>query len=163
MLALLITLLFAAPGYAQSDLSSVGRALRSDPVYVDSSAELADAVDADKLREKIRGSGAAPMFVAVLPASAGAPAEVLEQLHQAVGTRGTYAVLVGRSFRAGSDRYAAGADATAARQESDTPEETLEAFIARVGDRQAGRSPSGSGSGSGSGGIGIFGIFILLL
>src|SRR3954467_12689011 len=121
MLALLITLLFAAPGFAPSDLSSVGRALRSDPVYVDSSAELADAVDADKLREKLRDSGAAPMYIAVLPASAGAPNDVLKALHDDVGTRATYAVIVGNGFRAGSDLYPAGADATAARQESDTP------------------------------------------
>src|SRR3954466_16162323 len=100
-LALVLTPLLAAPAAAQQDLASVGRALRADPVYVDPSAELADAVDADALREKIRDSGAAPMYVAVLPAT-GSPDDTLRALHSAVGARGTYAVIDGRSFRAGS-------------------------------------------------------------
>jgi hypothetical protein len=164
MLVLLLMLMaFAAPASAQS-LGDVGAKLRTDPVYVDPSAELAGAVDADALREKIRTSGAAPMYIAVLPGS-GSPDQTLRALHSAVGARGTYALIDGRTFRAGSDLFPAAADATAARQESSTPEETLEAFIERVADRQAGRRPSSSsgGGGGGGGGIGIFGIFLLLL
>src|SRR3954447_5962206 len=143
MVALLLFLILAvSPAHAQS-LDDVAAKLRTDPVYVDPSAELAGSVDADALRARIRDSGAAPMYIAVLPAS-GSPAETLRALHDAVGTRGTYAVVDGRSFRAGSDLFRADADATAARQESSSPQETLEAFIERVGERQAGRAPSSS-------------------
>src|SRR4051794_7078052 len=161
MVALLLFLILAvSPAQAQAQsLDDVAAKLRADPVYVDPSAELAGSVDADALREKIRDSGAAPMYIAVLPAS-GSPGETLRALHEAVGARGTYAVVDGRSFRAGSDLFPAAADATAARQESSSAEETLEAFIERVGDRRAGRAPSSSSSG---GGIGIFGIFLLAL
>jgi hypothetical protein len=155
---LLLSLVLAAPAFGQAGLDEAARALRSDPVYVDPSAELADAVDAGALRERIRASGAAPIYIAVLPES-GSPEATLRALHSAVGARGTYAVIDGRSFRAASDLFPAGVDATAARQESTTPEETLEAFIDRVGERRAGRSPRSSGGG----GVPIFAIFLAIL
>src|SRR3954469_12292821 len=109
LLVLLAVLAAPATAHAQS-LDDVAAKLRADPVYVDPSAELAGSVDADALREKIRDSGAAPMDIAVLP-STGDPAGTLTALHRAVGTRATYAVIDGRSFRAGSDLYDAGPDA----------------------------------------------------
>ena len=52
-------------------------------------AELAGQVDADALRDRIRSSGASPMYVAVLPGDAAAsPEEALTALHDAVGLRG---------------------------------------------------------------------------
>ena len=59
--------LVAPPARAQDGLSQVAGRLRADPVYVDPDAELAGRIDANALRDKIRSSGAEPMFVAVLP------------------------------------------------------------------------------------------------
>jgi len=95
-------------------------ALRSDPVYVSPQAELADQVDANELRQKVRDSGASPMFIAVLPDSSGGddPTATLKALREAVGLRGTYALVVGGHFRAASDfRIHAGDQATIAAQE----------------------------------------------
>src|SRR3954471_4132104 len=103
MIAVLLALMLPAVAGAQMQDAAV--ALRKDPVYVDPQAELADQVDAGALRDKIRDAGT-PIYVAVLPGSAAAtPEDALRQLHDAVGLRGTYAVVAGHSFRAGSDLY----------------------------------------------------------
>lgn len=83
--------------------------LRADPVYVDPTAELAiDAGDQARLREKIDGAGAGPLYIAIVPLAAereagGSADGVLEQIHDAIARPGTYAVVVGRHFRAGSE------------------------------------------------------------
>jgi hypothetical protein len=83
--------------------------LQSSPVYVDPAAELAiSSADQDKLRERVDGAGAGPVYIAILPAAAeleagGSPDGVLQALHDALGRKGTYAAVIGRHFRAGSD------------------------------------------------------------
>ena len=83
--------------------------LRTDPVYVDAAAELAiGRADQARLRAKIDSAGAGPVYVAVLPRAAedetgGSPDGVLEAIHDGLGRSGTYAVVVGRHFRAGSE------------------------------------------------------------
>lgn len=71
MLLLPVLLLVpASPAAAQvTALDAAASALRSNPVYVDGSAERAKDVDADRLRARIR-TGGSPVFVAVLPESA---------------------------------------------------------------------------------------------
>ena len=64
------------------------------------------------MRDAIRAADT-PIYVAVLPASAadaagGDPAEVARQLSEAVGRPGTYGVVVGDSFRAGSSELPSG-------------------------------------------------------
>lgn len=95
-LAVVLTLLLAAPAAAQ--VPEAAQALRSQPVYVDPEAELADQVDAAALRSQI---GESQTFVAVLPASAveGSPGRTLLALRQAVGENGRYALVVGNEFR----------------------------------------------------------------
>ena len=85
---------FAAPAAAQSGVDKAASALKSDPVYVDPSAELADQVDADALQARIKSAGAAPLFIAVLPQSAqvNSAGRTLVALRQAVGRKGTYAL-----------------------------------------------------------------------
>ena len=86
---------------------------RDNPVYVDTNAERALADDeVDELRAAIRGANT-PIYIAVLPASAadgagGDPDEVARQLAEAVGRPGTFGVVVGDSFRAGSSELPAG-------------------------------------------------------
>src|SRR3954454_13719438 len=162
-IALLMLLVFAPSAAAQDDIQTAAEALRRDPVYVAPGAELAGQVDADALREQIRSSGASPMYVAVLPGDAAAsPDEALTALHDAVGLRGTYAVVSGRSFRAGSDLFRVAGQASAAAQSHDDVQGALEDFVGRVGDLRAGRRPSGS-DGGGGGGSGFFGVVLLVL
>ena len=59
-------LLLAGPALADTTPRDVAQALRGDPVFVESDAEHAKDVDADKVRAQIQGSSN-PLFVAVLP------------------------------------------------------------------------------------------------
>jgi hypothetical protein len=140
------------------DLGDVAGAMRGDPVYVDTDAERAlNEGEIDDLRSAIRGADT-PIYIAVLPASAadlagGDAAEVASQLADAVDRPGTYGVVVGERFRAGSTELPAGEAADLAQQALDANgDETaavLNDFVDRV--RDAARSSGGSG-GSGEGG-----------
>ena len=99
--------------------------------------------------------------MAILPAAAadaagGDPAEVAQQVAQAVDRPGTYAVVVGDSFRAGSSELPAGragelAEASLDAQGDDTGAVLVD-FVDRVGDAAADGSANGSGgSADGSG------------
>src|ERR671910_3324998 len=70
LLALLLAV--AAPAHGQGALSEATRALDSNPVYVDESAEraLTDS-EVERLRDQIRERGAGPLYLVVLPESAG--------------------------------------------------------------------------------------------
>jgi hypothetical protein len=177
----LLLSLFAVPANAQvTALDAAANALRNNPVYVDSAAEQAGEVDVEGLRGRIR-QGGSPVFVAVLPASAVAEAggdvnRLPAVLAQRVGLRGTYAVVAGRSFRAGSNVLSqgqAGSLATASFQarSSDGVGAVLETFVDRVNSAAAGSNASGSGgnsasdggpSDSGGGGGGSGGLLLLL-
>ena len=137
-------MLWAVPATAQtgsSPLDQAAAALRRDPVFVDQTAELAiDPPAADRLRQRIRERGA-PVFIAVLPASATTEVGNVNQLPMELGRRtgltGTYGVVAGRSFRAASNALAggrAGAAATAAFQahSSQGAEAVLVDFVDRV-------------------------------
>ena len=103
-----------------------------------------------------------PMYVAVLPGDAAAsPDEALNALHDAVGLRGTYALVAGRSFRAGSDLFRVAGEASAAAQSHDDVEGALEDFIGRVGDLRAGRRAVGLGRRAAA--PASFGIVLLVL
>ena len=144
-------------------IDDVAQALQSDPVYVDPDAERAlSAEEVDEVRAAIRSANT-PIYIAVLPAAAadaagGDPAEVASQLAAAVGRAGTYAVVVGDRFRAGSSELPAGQAAELARQaldaQGDDTSGVLVDFVQRVGDAAAGESGGGSGSGDGGGGGG---------
>ena len=115
----LLLVLVAGPAGAQvSALDAAASALRSTPVYVDDAAERARDVDVDRLRALIR-RGDRPIFIAILPASAandagGSVNEVPAALARKVGLRGTYGVVTGTSFRAGSTDLPTGLAATLA-------------------------------------------------
>lgn len=149
-----------AAAAAPADVDEAADALRSDPVYVDPDAERQlSTEEADLVRAAIRDAGT-PIYVAVLPdiaagAAGGDPSEVARQLASQLGRPGTYAVVVGDSFRAGSTELPAGRAAALAREalerEGDETAAVLRRFVDDVG--EAARSGQGSGSeGDGSSG-----------
>src|SRR5687767_6316585 len=108
LLAALLALVAAQAASGQDVIGTAADALQSDPVYVDPSAEraLSDA-EADALRRRIDERGAGPLYVAVLPESAkraggGSAQGVAQAIAQRLDRPGTYAVVAGRSFSAGS-------------------------------------------------------------
>ncbi len=160
VLGLAVMFVAVAPAGAQSGVTGAAEALRSDPVYVDPSAELADQVDADALRAEITSAGAAPMYIAVLPASASSESagRTLIALREAVGKDGTYALALGDEFRTLSDDFDAAKAGDAARAaHPDDLEATLTAFIDQTGKEQADSGGSSSSIGS------LFVIVLLLL
>jgi len=110
LLLVCLSLLSPALAAAQSQNGSLARAaeaLRSDAVYVDTEAERAlTSEEAQRLRAQIRSANAGPIRVAILPERAkdeagGDASAAAREIAEAVGEPGTYAVIVGSSFRAG--------------------------------------------------------------
>ena len=145
-LAATLLVLLGLPGGTASasvDLDEVASALRRNPVYVEADAERALTDDEiDELRSVIR-SADTPIYIAVLPASTadlagGDAAEVASQLADAVDRPGTFGVVVGDSFRAGSSELAAGEAgelaAAALEANGDDTAAVLDDFVERVGD-----------------------------
>ena len=177
----LIALVFGIHGPAGAQvtaLDAAAQALRNNPVFVDGAVRVENIpLDVDRLRARARRSDT-PIFVAVLPAAAaeetgGEPGRVPATLAQKTGLRGTYAVLVGRSFRAASNVLPTGRAetlATTAFQRNTEVQAVLEDFIDRANQEVAsgvsGGSQSGSGTEStedGGGGAGGGGAVLLLL
>jgi hypothetical protein len=167
-------LLLGATAQAGERIDAAVAALQSSPVYVDPDAQLAiGSADQDRVRTAIDTSGAGPVYIAILPLAAenetgGNPDGVLQAIHDGLGRRGTYAVIVGRHFRAGSDgvlaQGVAGRLATEAlnahRAEGATA--TLIDFVHRVADaRQNGGTPTGTTNEPGSGGGILIGLLVL--
>jgi len=155
-------LAFVPIAQAGPTIDQAVEALRSDPVYVDPAAEVAiDAGDETRLRRKLDRAGAGPVYIAILPLAAedeagGAPDGVVQAIHDGLGRPGTYAVIVGRHFRAGSEGPlqpgVAGRLATEALEahRGDGVTATLLDFVDRVAEaRRHGAGddePSGGGS-----------------
>src|SRR4051794_1521532 len=165
LLTVLLCLLLAPAASAQQVIQRAASALRTDPVYVDPDAPAkVSAADADRIAREIQARDAGPMYVAVLPASAadeagGSADQVAGAIRSILRRHGTYAVVVGNHFRAGSDvleRGVAGEQAAVALDEhgEDGVPQTLLAFVDRVGDVKAGREPEGGGGASSPGGAG---------
>jgi hypothetical protein len=162
---LLAALVAAAPAHAQSTLTSVADELRQSPVYVDPDAERAlSASETGRLRRLISSEDAGPMYIVVLPESAtdaagGDPSAVLRHIAQDLREPGTYAGVIGDSFRAG----AIGVDVPARELANQALEAhvrdgtfaVLEDFVKRVGDARAGGGGSSGGGGSGNDGGGF--------
>ncbi|WP_055695310.1 hypothetical protein [Streptomyces prasinopilosus] len=101
--AALAVLMAGAPGaHAATDLSTVARALRESPVYVDPEATgILSASDAEALADKIEDADK-PVFVAVLPA--GYPTQDLfRNLRTETGITGLYGIRLGDAFDARAD------------------------------------------------------------
>jgi hypothetical protein len=148
-------------------------ALNSDPVYVDPAAELAPSpAGQDRLRRKIDSAGAGPVYIAILPTAAeqeagGSPDGVLQAIHDALGRKGTYAAVIGRHFRAGSDVLSPGVagrlatEALAAHRGQGVTATLLDLVDRVATERSAGNGGGGSGGGQPSGGGGaLIGLLI---
>jgi uncharacterized membrane protein YgcG len=147
-------------------------ALKTSPVYVDPNAELAiGRSDLARLRAAIDRSNAGPVYIAILPLAAedetgGNPDGVLQAVHDGLKRDGTYAVVVGRHFRAGSEGVlrpgVAGRLATEAldAHRSEGVTATLIDFVHRVATaRKNGGSPPNNGTGTG--GAVLIGLLVL--
>ena len=124
-------------------------------MYVDAQAERALTDDEIGELQSVIRSADTPIYIAVLPASAvdlagGDPAEVASQLAEAVDRGGTFGVVVGDSFRAGSSELPGGEAgelaAAALEANGDDTAAVLDDFVERVGDT------AGPAAGSGDGG-----------
>jgi len=153
----LVLVFVPAVAAAQDAVSAAARGLSSGHVYVDPAAELAGRVDAEELRSRI---GADPIWIAVLPDSAGEPVAVARELRSQVGREGAYGVIVGTHFRAGPGQDVARAANAAIAEHRGDVQGTLEDFVDRV---KPGGSGSGSGSGSGGGGVGLGALVVPLV
>jgi hypothetical protein len=129
-------------------------------VYVDPAAQ--EPVDAAAVRREVERAAPGPMYVAVLPAAAlqeagGDPDGVLLALHARLGRRGTYALVVGNHFRAGSQgvlrQGVAGELATQAldARRGEGPTAVLTYFVDLVAQarRNGGQAPGGNPGGGG--------------
>jgi hypothetical protein len=142
-------------------------ALNSNPVYVDPAAELAvSPADQDRLRRKIDSAGAGPVYVAILPTAAeqeagGSPDGVVLAIHDALGRKGTYAAVIGRHFRAGSDVLSPGVagrlatDALAAHRGEGVTVTLLDLVDRVAAERSGGGGSGGQPSGGGGAVIGL--------
>lgn len=156
----------AAPvAVPSATFEDVGRALRSDPLYVDPKSQVTLTPSQQlQLRTAISGAGS-PLYIALLPqqaltAAGGSPDAVIDRVRRAVGLPGTYAIMIGSSnssygFQARSTLGSVGPVATAAYQENlGDPAGTLLQFtdsvaeMAAVGELSGGVTVPGPGDGS---------------
>ena len=160
-LTLLLLLALVPAARAQDVIDRAAQALQSDPVYIDrGAARILSEADAERVRQRIDERRAGPMYVAILPestkrAGGGSAQGVAQAISQKLGREGTYAVVAGGSFSAGStDVRGTGDQATAAFEEhrAEGVAATLLGFVDRVGEVRAGGDPGSSGGGGGGGG-----------
>lgn len=157
-LAALLVLGLAAPAAAQVD-EAVAAFRDGNPVYVHPDADLKITErQADRLRKRIN-EGDRSIFVAILPQRAldevgGDPNRLPAHVYDRLGFAGTYAVVAGNSFRAGSTELRegrAGDIATRAFREhrDDGVAAVLAAFVEGVQAAPAGaESPDAGGGGT---------------
>jgi hypothetical protein len=167
---LLVALVAPAQALAGALVDRAVQGLQSDNVYVDAGAnpKLSDA-DAEQLRERIAGSGAGPIYVAVVPRAivreaGGDPTQALDQIARGINRHGTYVIVAGRTIRALSDQLDAGEAGKLATEaigahKSDGLGAILLDFVDRTAAaRSNGGSGGGDGGGSGSGGFIVLGL-----
>ncbi|HVL97443.1 MAG TPA: hypothetical protein VM266_16425 [Solirubrobacteraceae bacterium] len=144
-----------APGVLGEAVDALG----SDPVFVHPDAEEAlPSRAADALRRRIARGDTGPVYVAVLPAEAlaeagGSTDGVLFALRDGLARPGTYAVVAGRRFGAGSTQFRARpvVEQVLSEHEGASAEVLLLAFLDGIAEaRSGGGAPGGSG-GSGGG------------
>ena len=165
-LALLLVLAAILPSAATAGGSAVDRAadeLRSDPVYVHPDAERSlDADQEQALEDRIADGDAGPVYVAVLPADAsaetgGSAGGLVQALYEALDRPGTYAVVAGDSFRAGStvldDGRAGELASQALDDKGDDTAAVLGDFVGLVAAERNGEAPGSDGSADDGGGF----------
>ncbi|MGW3101734.1 hypothetical protein [Streptomyces sp. NPDC001100] len=151
--ALLLTALtMVSPAAADTGVSTIGRALREGPVYVDPAAS--GLPSADALAQRIKKADK-PVFVVVLPA--GYPtANLFTNLRTATGITGLYAIRLGDRFDARADSSvlsnAAVKNLVASVQGEDAKTQ-LNDFTDRAIANMGGSAPASWGGSSSSNGV----------
>ncbi|MET7685521.1 hypothetical protein [Streptomyces sp. NPDC005423] len=153
-LTLLTTWTTATPAAADTRVSTIARALRESPVYVDPAARgQLSAADADALAGQIKKADK-PVFVAVLPA--GYPTRNLfSDLRTATGVTGLYAIRLGDRFDARADSSVLSNTAVrnlASSVQGESARTQLSDFTDSAVAHMGGSAPASWGS-SGSGGV----------
>ncbi|GAA2196996.1 MULTISPECIES: hypothetical protein [Streptomyces] len=102
VLALVLAAVWAPGASADTSVSTIARALRAGPVYVDPAArdQLSDA-DADTLADRIKEADK-PLFIAVLP-DGYRTTNLFSDLRAATGVTGLYGIRLGDRFDARAD------------------------------------------------------------
>ncbi|WP_262059063.1 hypothetical protein [Streptomyces sp. STR69] len=161
LVALLLTALtMASPAAADTGVSTIGRALREGPVYVDPAASGLSSADA--LAQRIKKADK-PVFVVVLPA--GYPtANLFTNLRTATGITGLYAIRLGDRFDARADSRvlsnAAVKNLVSSVQGEDAKTQ-LDDFTDRALANMGGSAPASWG-GSSDGGGGVSGTALIV-
>ena len=176
LLALLATLAaFAAfpsaarsQGAERSIVLEATTGLRQSPVYVDQNAEEAITREEEaELERLIDSEQAGPMYVAIVPEAikdeaGGSSSGALTAIARELGRPGTYAIVAGDEFRAGSNVLEKGvaprlADDAFEKYADEGVSETLGEFVELVGEARAngGEAPSDDPGGGGWGGLGL--------
>jgi len=174
-LTTLLLLVIAPAARAAELIDRAAAALQQDNVYVDPDASptLSDA-EVRQLRDRITSSGAAPMYVAVMPEAirneaGGDPGVALARIANQVGANGTYVLVAGRTLRAGSSVLPRGEAGQLASDAIKANGGDLNAILlnlaGRIGAARSGESGGGGGgageAGGDGGGIGAGGIVLL--
>ncbi|MFF8729657.1 hypothetical protein ACF073_24650 [Streptomyces sp. NPDC015171] len=153
-LALVLATVFAPGASADTSVSTIARALREGPVYVDPAARgQLSAADADTLARRIKDANK-PLFIAVLPA--GYPtADLFTDLRSATGITGLYGIRLGDRFDARADSSVLSATARRNLVTSVQGEDTkaqLTDFTDRALANLGGHAPKSWGGSAGDGG-----------
>ena len=164
-----LALLAVVAGPAAATVAEVAEKLRESPVYRDPAAEM--QVSTDPLLEKVNGADTR-IFIAILPAEArqetgGNPDRLAQAVAQAVDRPGTFMIISGGHYSAGSIRGevpSAQARALAQQAERDNPRDPdafLSQWVDGVSAAARGEPASQSGGDGGGGGVGIGTIAVL--
>jgi LPXTG-motif cell wall-anchored protein len=165
---LFLCLIAAAPATAQtatgSAVNEAVEALQRDNVYVAPGTDRVSEGEADRLRVRIANSGAAPLYLAVLPESArneagGSTSTLVGQIGNRLVAEGApddivVAVVAGGQFRVGGPRGTIEASTRAAREHEGDLVGAIGAFVDEIGRLRQGGAASGSRDGRDTGGDG---------
>jgi hypothetical protein len=159
---LVLVLATAVPALAQSTevIERAAEGLRSDPVYIDEAAQVAPTgAEVEELRAAIDDvdEQTGPIYVAVLPESAGSPQATIEALAESLAREGTYIQILGTNLQIGStegtpigrETADAVADAALAEYDGDTAGPLLLDVVGRLEAAASGESVTGPDGGGG--------------
>lgn len=151
---LLTALTMASPAGADTGVSTIGRALRKGPVYVDPGTSSLSSADADALAQRIKKAGK-PVFVVVLPADY-PTANLFSDVRTATGITGLYAIRLGDRFDARADSSVLSNSAVknlVSSVQGEDAKTQLDDFTDRALANMGGSAPASWGGSSGNNGV----------
>lgn len=154
VLALVLATAFAPGTKTDTSVSTIARALRASPVYVDPSArDQLSAADADTLADRIKDANK-PLFIAVLPAGY-RTTDLFADLRAATGVTGLYGIRLGDRFDARADSSVMSATARqnlVSSVQGEDAKAQLGDFTDRALANMGGHAPKSWGGSAGDGG-----------